>query len=45
MLGSGEPDFEQRMLEHGRRNANFVFLCGYSEALAEPLYAVRATCS
>jgi starch synthase len=38
ILGSGEATFEERMLEVARRLPNLVFLCGYSEVLAEPLY-------
>jgi starch synthase len=38
ILGSGETAFEERMLEVARRLPNLVFLCGYSEVLAEPLY-------
>lgn len=38
ILGSGEAVFEQRMLDIAERNANLLFLCGYSETLAEPLY-------
>jgi len=38
ILGSGEAAFEERMLEVARRLPNLVFLCGYSEVLAEPLY-------
>ena len=38
ILGSGDAAFEQRMLEVARRLPNLVFLCGYSEVLADPLY-------
>jgi len=38
ILGSGEAAFEERMLEVARRVPNLVFLCGYSEVLADPLY-------
>jgi starch synthase len=37
-LGSGETRYEQRMLEVAERHNNMLFLCGYSETLAEPLY-------
>ena len=39
VLGSGEKRFEDRMLEVTRRCPGIVFLNGYSEMLAEPLYA------
>ena len=38
VLGSGEPGYEARMLEVARKLPNLVFLCGYSEPLADPLY-------
>ncbi len=38
ILGSGEPEYERAIHEIAERNANIVFLCGYSEALADPLY-------
>jgi len=38
VLGSGEAAFEARLLDVARQTPNLVFLCGYSEALAEPLY-------
>lgn len=38
ILGSGETMYEQRMLEVAERHNNLLFLCGYSETLAEPLY-------
>lgn len=38
ILGSGEAIYEQRMLDIAERNGNLLFLCGYSETLAEPLY-------
>ncbi len=38
LLGSGEPGLEQHMLEVARRSPNLVFLRGYSEQLADPLY-------
>jgi starch synthase len=39
MLGSGEPAYERFFCETAARHANFVFLRGYSDALAESLYA------
>lgn len=38
VLGSGEAAYEERMLDVARRVPNLVFLCGYSEVLADPLY-------
>ncbi|MGI9248802.1 MAG: glycogen synthase, partial [Woeseiaceae bacterium] len=38
VLGSGDPDFEERMLILARRTPNLIFLNGYSENLAAPLY-------
>ena len=38
LLGSGEHAFEQRMLDVARSHSNVLFLCGYSETLADPLY-------
>lgn len=38
ILGSGEASFEARMLEVAKRLPNVIFLCGYSEVLADPLY-------
>ena len=38
LIGIGEPEFEAKMLEAARRHRNLLFLCGYSETLAEPLY-------
>jgi len=38
LLGSGEPEYEQRMAEIADRADNFLFLCGYSETLADPVY-------
>jgi len=38
ILGSGEPIYEQRMVEIADRASKLLFLCGYSETLAEPLY-------
>jgi len=38
VLGSGEPEFENRMADIAEHATNLLFLCGYSETLAEPLY-------
>jgi starch synthase len=38
LLGSGEQAYEKQMCEAAQRHNNLLFLCGYSEALAEPLY-------
>jgi starch synthase len=38
VLGSGEPDYEQSILGMAKRNDNLLFLQGYSESLADPLY-------
>ena len=38
LLGSGEHAFEQQMLDVAARHDNVLFLCGYSETLADPLY-------
>jgi len=38
LLGSGESEYEQRMAEIAEGADNFLFLCGYSETLADPLY-------
>ncbi len=38
VLGSGDPVFEARMLEQVKSTDNVLFLRGYSEALAAPLY-------
>lgn len=40
MLGSGERDLERRLWEIARAHENFLFLCGYSESLAESLYRI-----
>ena len=40
VLGSGEPEYEQSVLEIARRNDNILFLLGYSESLADPLYEI-----
>jgi starch synthase len=39
ILGSGEPVFEQRLLEVAHRCDNVLYLNGYSELLSDPLYA------
>ena len=38
IIGSGERVFEERMLDVARRCPNVVFLNGYSELLADPVY-------
>ncbi len=38
VLGSGDPAFEARMLEQVKATDNVLFLRGYSETLAAPLY-------
>jgi len=38
LLGSGDPDLEERVLEEAAKIQNLVFLHGYSETLAAPLY-------
>ena len=38
ILGSGETAFEERMIDVARKLPNLIFLCGYSEVLADPLY-------
>ena len=38
ILGSGETEYEQSILNMARHNDNIVFLHGYSELLADPLY-------
>jgi len=38
ILGSGQPEFEAGILEIARRCENVLFLHGYSETLADPLY-------
>jgi len=40
VLGSGEPGYEQSILDMAKRNENILFLHGYSESLAEPLYEI-----
>jgi len=38
MLGSGDPEFERFLATTSARRRNLVFLCGYSDALAQALY-------
>ena len=38
VLGSGEAKYEARMLEAAEKLPNLIFMCGYSEVLADPLY-------
>jgi starch synthase len=38
LLGSGDPQLEERLLQQARDIPNLVFLRGYSENLAAPLY-------
>ena len=38
LLGSGEYIYEYRMLDTAKRHDNLLFLRGYSETLADPLY-------
>ena len=38
LLGSGEAEFEQRVLKIAARYEQLLFLRGYSETLADPLY-------
>jgi len=38
LLGSGDPFLEQRLLQQAHDIPNLVFLNGYSETLADPLY-------
>jgi len=40
ILGSGEPDYEQSVLAMAKRLDNVLFLQGYSETLADPLYEI-----
>ena len=39
LVGSGDPEYERYMSEIATRYARFVFLNGYSEPLADSLYA------
>ena len=38
VLGSGEAVYEARILDIAARLPNLIFLCGYSELLADPVY-------
>jgi starch synthase len=38
LLGSGQSEYEQAIADIAERSPNLVFLCGFSEALADPLY-------
>ena len=38
LVGSGDPELQQRMFDIASRRDNFVFLCGYSEYFADLLY-------
>ena len=38
ILGSGEPEYERALLDITKKADNIIFLQGYSENLAEPLY-------
>ena len=38
VLGSGEAIYEARILDIATRLPNLIFLCGYSEVLADPVY-------
>jgi starch synthase len=38
MLGSGDPALEQFLTDISARHDNFLFLCGFSEALSELIY-------
>lgn len=40
LLGSGDTELEQRLLTIAENHRNFLFLCGYSESLADTLYRV-----
>jgi starch synthase len=39
MLGNGEPEYEKFLAETAATHANFIFLRGYSDGLAQQLYA------
>jgi len=39
MLGSGDPEYERFFTQAATRHANFLFLRGYSDAIATALYA------
>lgn len=38
MVGTGDPEYEQFLCEAAAIHDNFIFLCGYSDELAEALY-------
>ncbi|MEM9172078.1 MAG: glycogen/starch synthase [Pseudomonadota bacterium] len=38
MLGSGDRQMEQQLVEHARRDPRFVFLRGFSEKLADSIF-------
>jgi starch synthase len=38
MVGSGDRHMEQQLVKISARYSNFVFLCGYAEALSDVLY-------
>ena len=38
MVGTGDPQYEQFLCETAAMHNNFIFLCGYSDELAEALY-------
>ncbi len=38
LIGSGEASIERAVLDVAKRRSNLVFMNGYSESLAEPLY-------
>ena len=40
ILGSGEPAFEKAVLDTAQAKGNILYLNGYSETLADPLYAL-----
>ena len=40
VLGSGEARFEQALLAIAKKTENVIFLKGYSESLADPLYEI-----
>lgn len=40
ILGSGEPKYERALLAIAERSDNVIFLQGYSESLADPLYDI-----
>jgi len=40
LLGSGDPHFEQFLTQTAGKNANFIFLKGYSETLSEAIYDI-----